>query len=412
MIRSQTDPWLAVDRELVRELRRSLNEAGHQSMPIYYPLIAKSEEFYDPQWRAAMVSHLRGLPVDAIWLRVHPFGTPKAGPLTLKRYLAACRDLHQLETPLVGEHTGSIGVALMAFGALGGVESGITIVDHTDLSDWLRIPSKKGGGGGEARVYLQNLAAFIDRSKARALFERPGMKSAHACLDPTCCRRGWRDTLGNYREHFVHNRAAEVSGLSIVPNNLRAGEYMENFLRPATDRAVRAAEFDPTLEKVRKRLDSWRGTLGSDMTTSAHPTFSPPAAGRRTKICLTTQAKEGTSVASAIALRLDSIKSHAGVRAREIAELLDTTPQTVSRWQQTRGEPQPTKLQQLLALEWLATQLAEFYEPDDARLWLYSPHRLLKGRRPASSSPKATLTQCWRSSTSYETVRTCSGGSQ
>ena len=76
---------------------------------------------------------------------------------------------------------------------------------------------------------------------------------------------------------------------------------------------------------------------------------------------------------SAVAHRLDSIKHSAGVRSREIAELLDTTPQTVSRWQQGRVDPQPAKLHQLLALEWLTTQLAEFYEPDDARLWLYSP---------------------------------------
>lgn len=86
---------------------------------------------------------------------------------------------------------------------------------------------------------------------------------------------------------------------------------------------------------------------------------------------------------SAVAHRLDSIKSQAGVRSREIAELLDTTPQTVSRWQQGRVDPQPAKLHQLLALEWLTTQLAEFYEPGDARLWLYSPHKLLGGRRPA-----------------------------
>lgn len=86
---------------------------------------------------------------------------------------------------------------------------------------------------------------------------------------------------------------------------------------------------------------------------------------------------------SAVANRLDSIKNQAGVRSREIAELLDTTPQTVSRWQQGRVDPRPTKLHQLLALEWLATQLAEFYEPEDARLWLYSPHKLLAGRRPA-----------------------------
>ncbi len=86
---------------------------------------------------------------------------------------------------------------------------------------------------------------------------------------------------------------------------------------------------------------------------------------------------------SAVAHRLDSIKDRAGVRSREIAELLGTTPQTVSRWQQGRGDPQPAKLNQLLTLEWLATQLAEFYEPDEARLWLYSPHKLLAGKRPA-----------------------------
>jgi transcriptional regulator with XRE-family HTH domain len=86
---------------------------------------------------------------------------------------------------------------------------------------------------------------------------------------------------------------------------------------------------------------------------------------------------------AAVATRLGAIKQHAGVRASEIAQLLDTTPQTVSRWQQGRADPQPTKLHHLLALEWLAEQLAEFYPPDEARLWLFSPHRLLGGQRPA-----------------------------
>lgn len=85
----------------------------------------------------------------------------------------------------------------------------------------------------------------------------------------------------------------------------------------------------------------------------------------------------------AVAARIDAIKKHAGVRSREIAQLLDTTPQTISRWQQGHVDPQPTKLQQLLTLEWLASQLHEFYPPDEARLWLFSPHRLLAGQTPA-----------------------------
>lgn len=86
----------------------------------------------------------------------------------------------------------------------------------------------------------------------------------------------------------------------------------------------------------------------------------------------------------AVAARLDSIKANAGVRGREIAQLLDTTPQTVSRWQQGRVDPQPTKLQQLLALEWLVDQLHEFYDPAEAKLWLFSPHRILGGDTPAN----------------------------
>jgi uncharacterized protein (DUF2384 family) len=88
-------------------------------------------------------------------------------------------------------------------------------------------------------------------------------------------------------------------------------------------------------------------------------------------------------VPSAVAVRLDSIKSKGGIRSREIAQLLETTPQTISRWQTGRAEPQPDGLQRLLALEWLVERLADLYTPDEARLWLFSRHALLGGRRPA-----------------------------
>lgn len=280
---SSADPWFDVDADLVHALRSALNGAGLREVPIYYPLIVKSDHFYDNAWRTAVKGYLRSLPIDAVWLRVHPFSTPSSGPMVLKRYLAACRHLHELDLPLVGEHTGSIGVGLMAFGALGGIESGVTVVDHTDLSDWLRVPRKPGRGGGEARIYLHQLGAFVDRSKARALLERPGMKAAHGCLDTSCCRRGWKDTLRNYREHFVVQRAVEVASLSNVPEPLRAGEYLEKFLRPASDKAVRAAEIEPALVPVRKRLDSWRGTFGHDRTTRSAHSFSAPAAGKRVR---------------------------------------------------------------------------------------------------------------------------------
>jgi transcriptional regulator with XRE-family HTH domain len=72
------------------------------------------------------------------------------------------------------------------------------------------------------------------------------------------------------------------------------------------------------------------------------------------------------------------------MRSREVAQLLDTTPQTVSRWQTGKVAPQPDRLERLLTLEWLVEELAQFYEPDEARLWLFARNRLLNGDTPAS----------------------------
>jgi hypothetical protein len=59
------------------------------------------------------------------------------------------------------------------------------------------------------------------------------------------------------------------------------------------------------------------------------------------------------------------------------------TSDAVSRGRTGRVEPQPDRLQRLLTLEWLVGELAEFYEHQEARLWLFAPHRLLAGDRPA-----------------------------
>ena len=96
-------------------------------------------------------------------------------------------------------------------------------------------------------------------------------------------------------------------------------------------------------------------------------------------------------MANAVANRLDSIRNRGGIKSREVAQLLDTTPQTVSRWRTGRVEPQPDRLRRLLTLEWLVGELAEFYEPQEARLWLFAPHRLLAGDRPADRIQQGKL---------------------
>jgi transcriptional regulator with XRE-family HTH domain len=93
--------------------------------------------------------------------------------------------------------------------------------------------------------------------------------------------------------------------------------------------------------------------------------------------------KSENAMQGAIAVRLDQIRKYARVNAREVAWLLKTTPETVSRWRKGRTEPQPDRRDNLLRLEWLVRELSELYPPKEAHLWLYSPHKRLAGQRPA-----------------------------
>ncbi len=90
-------------------------------------------------------------------------------------------------------------------------------------------------------------------------------------------------------------------------------------------------------------------------------------------------------MSSAIAVRLREILTKGGVTAREVSKLLNTTPETVSRWNTGKTEPQPSSRDEILRLEWMISQLAELYPPQEAKLWLFSPHKQLEGETPADA---------------------------
>ena len=88
-------------------------------------------------------------------------------------------------------------------------------------------------------------------------------------------------------------------------------------------------------------------------------------------------------MSTAVATSLQTIREKSGVSNRELAQFLNTTPETVSRWNSGTVAPQPAKFEKLATLAWLIEQLAEFYEADEAKLWLFTPQRLLEKKRPA-----------------------------
>lgn len=86
-------------------------------------------------------------------------------------------------------------------------------------------------------------------------------------------------------------------------------------------------------------------------------------------------------MASAVAKIIDDLRQRGGLKGSDVANIAAVSPATVSRWTSGTSFPHP-KTQLLISdLRYVVDRLAEFYDPDETRVWLYSKHRLLNGER-------------------------------
>ena len=92
---------------------------------------------------------------------------------------------------------------------------------------------------------------------------------------------------------------------------------------------------------------------------------------------------EANAMTSAVARKLDSLRTKGAMKNIEVANLLGTRPETVSRWNQGRAYPHANTEKTLLELEYIVAQLADYYEPTEARQWIFAPQKLLAGASPA-----------------------------
>ena len=88
-------------------------------------------------------------------------------------------------------------------------------------------------------------------------------------------------------------------------------------------------------------------------------------------------------MSNAVARKLDSIRIKGGMKSVDVSNILGLRPETVSRWNQGKAFPQPDKERLLLELEYVIDELSDIYEPQEARLWLFSRQKLLGGQIPA-----------------------------
>jgi hypothetical protein len=282
LIETADDPWLDIDDALTNQLRIELDALGLDSVAIHRPLYLSSAVISGKDRGRFLSRRLGWAGSDSIWIAVHPFGTSNSGPLSLRRYFDFCRHMHETRIPLIGMHTGTVGLTVMALGAVSGIESGMTDGEGFDVSRHVLAPKELPAGvrpmGSTPGIYIEGLAVFLTTREAMAFYSVKGMTSAHGCRGE-CCRRGVRDMLENRLPHFATTRRREVDELSRIPSHQRARSWLDDKLRPASDSAIQAARAHPRMHKARRQIDDWRVTVAGiidtvDLTTSSSPPLS------------------------------------------------------------------------------------------------------------------------------------------
>jgi transcriptional regulator with XRE-family HTH domain len=86
-------------------------------------------------------------------------------------------------------------------------------------------------------------------------------------------------------------------------------------------------------------------------------------------------------MAGAVARILDDLREKGGLKGADIANIVDVSPPTVSRWTTGKASP-PLRTQTVIAdLRYVVDRLSDFYTPEETRLWLHARHPLLGNQR-------------------------------
>jgi hypothetical protein len=86
-------------------------------------------------------------------------------------------------------------------------------------------------------------------------------------------------------------------------------------------------------------------------------------------------------MASAVATIINDLRERGGLKGTDIANIATVSPATVSRWSAGTSFPHPKTQLVISDLRYVVDRLAELYDPNETRIWLYSKHRLLNGER-------------------------------
>ncbi len=280
---------------------------------------------------------------------------------------------------------------------------------HTNITDFdgskgrrraARIVEAAASNGGPSwRVSISQLDLLLKPKTAGELFAAsPKVRALCGCRDTHCCPHGTRDMVDHPARHAIYQRAREIEQLTTVPRTLRAVQYLNQTVRRVSDYVAGVAvlpnanaDLAKSLQDKQREKSRFRQLMAHRIESAGSASVAMAPSNRRArkggKWCEGGNDHvwaEVEAMTSAVARKLESLRDKGAMKNIEVANLLGTRPETVSRWNQGRAYPHASTEKTLLELEYIIDQLADFYEPGEARQWIFAPQKLLAGESPAN----------------------------
>jgi len=86
-------------------------------------------------------------------------------------------------------------------------------------------------------------------------------------------------------------------------------------------------------------------------------------------------------MSTAVGRILERLREDGGLQGKDIANIVAVSPATVSRWSSGKATPDLRTQTVIAELRYVVDRLADFYTPDEMRLWLHARHPMLDSER-------------------------------
>jgi transcriptional regulator with XRE-family HTH domain len=91
--------------------------------------------------------------------------------------------------------------------------------------------------------------------------------------------------------------------------------------------------------------------------------------------------RQALNMSTAVSRIIDHLRDDGGLQGKDIANIVAVSPATVSRWSSGKATPDLRTQTVIAELRYVVDRLADFYTPEETRLWLHAKHPMLNGER-------------------------------